>query len=90
MDENNAYQGGTIMFDFDMEKAQTIDRIMKSVQNALIEKGYNPVNQIVGYVMSGDPTYITSHKDARTRIQDIERDELLEELVKSYLAGLSD
>ena len=78
------------MFDVDKQKAQAIDEIMKSVQKALIEKGYNPINQIVGYIMSGDPTYITSHNDARALIQKIERDELLEELVKRYLSGLSD
>ncbi len=92
MDDNNntIYDRGTIMFDVDKQKAQAIDEIMKSVQKALIEKGYNPINQIVGYIMSGDPTYITSHNDARTLIQKIERDELLEELVKRYLSGLSD
>jgi len=92
MDDNNntIYDRGTIMFDVDKQKAQAIDEIMKSVQKALIEKGYNPINQIVGYIMSGDPTYITSHNDARALIQKIERDELLEELVKRYLSGLSD
>ena len=49
------------------------------------EKGYNPVNQIVGYVMSGDPTYITSHKSARSLIMKVERDEIVEELLKSYI-----
>jgi uncharacterized protein (UPF0297 family) len=53
-----------------------------------VEKGYNPINQIVGYVMSGDPTYITSHKEARNAIQKIERDELLEELVRRYLNSI--
>ena len=63
---------------------------MQVVNNALIDKGYNPVNQIVGYVMSGDPTYITSHNDARNLIQKIERDELLEELVKRYLSSIQE
>ena len=49
------------------------------------EKGYNPINQLVGYLLSGDPAYVTSHKDARNKIRQLERDELLEELVRSYL-----
>ena len=59
--------------------------ILKEVYEALDEKGYNPVNQIVGYILSGDPTYITSHKDARNLIRMIERDELLEKMVKNYI-----
>ena len=53
------------------------------------EKGYNPVNQIVGYIMSGDPTYITSHNNARSLIMKVERDELVEELLKEYIANKS-
>lgn len=79
---------GTILFDVDQEKINRIDQVMYQVSQALLEKGYNPVNQIVGYVMSGDPTYITSHNNARNLIQKIERDELLEELVKRYLDNL--
>ena len=60
-------------------------RILISVSTALREKGYNPVNQIVGYILSGDPTYITSYLNARAMIRKLERDELLEELVKDYL-----
>ena len=60
-------------------------RILMPVSNALREKGYNPVNQIVGYILSGDPTYITSYQNARVLIRKLERDELLEELVKDYL-----
>ena len=60
-------------------------RIPMAVSNALREKGYNPVNQIVGYILSGDPTYITSYQNARVLIRKLERDELLEELVKDYL-----
>lgn len=59
--------------------------ILKAVYEALVEKGYNPINQIVGYILSGDPTYITSHNDARNLIRQIERDELLEKLVKNYI-----
>ena len=58
---------------------------MKSVYEALEEKGYNPVSQIVGYIMSGDPTYITSHKNARYLITKVDRDELLEELLDFYI-----
>lgn len=59
--------------------------ILKTVYSALREKGYNPVNQIVGYILSGDPTYITSHDNARSLIGKLERDELLEEIVTYYL-----
>lgn len=59
--------------------------ILINVHAALEEKGYNPINQIVGYLLSGDPAYITSHKNARNLIRKLERDELLEELVKEYL-----
>ena len=55
-----------------------------------MEKGYNPINQIVGYILSGDPTYITSHNDARNKIRRIERDELLEKMVKSYIGVEND
>ena len=72
---------------FKMEKGNEIDtqKILKEVYDSLVEKGYNPINQIVGYILSGDPTYITSHNDARTKIRSIERDELLEKLVKYYI-----
>ena len=59
--------------------------ILLKVYQALKEKGYNPVNQIVGYLLSGDPTYITSHKNARSLINKLERDELLEEIICYYL-----
>ena len=60
-------------------------KILTAVYDALVEKGYNPVNQIVGYILSGDPTYITSHNNARSLVRKLERDELLEEIVKAYL-----
>ncbi|MFV0315002.1 MAG: IreB family regulatory phosphoprotein [Anaerotignum sp.] len=60
-------------------------KILLAVSTALKEKGYNPVNQIVGYILSGDPTYITSYMNARVMIKKLERDELLEELVKDYM-----
>ena len=59
--------------------------VLKEVYKALDEKGYNPVNQIVGYILSGDPTYITSHNDARNIIRKVERDELLEKMVRFYI-----
>ena len=59
--------------------------ILEIVYDALVEKGYNPVNQIVGYIMSGDPTYITSYNGARSLVMKVERDELVEELLKSYI-----
>ena len=62
-----------------------MDDILKNVYKAMTEKGYNPVSQIVGYIMSGDPTYITSHKGARSLIMKVERDELVEELLKNYI-----
>lgn len=65
---------------------KTAREILVSVYNSLLEKGYNPVNQIVGYILSGDPTYITSYNNARNLIRKIERDELVEELLKTYLA----
>ena len=72
---------------FKLERDQDIDaqEILKQVYQALVEKGYNPINQIVGYILSGDPTYITSHNDARNKIRTIERDELLEKMVKNYI-----
>jgi len=62
-----------------------VREVIHSVLEALTEKGYNPVNQIVGYVMSGDPTYITSHKGARSLIMKVERDEIIEELLRFYI-----
>ena len=59
--------------------------ILEIVYNALVEKGYNPVNQIVGYIMSGDPTYITSYNGARSLVLKVERDEIVEELLKAYI-----
>ena len=75
----------TMSFNFEKEKNEKIKETLKEVYEALVEKGYNPINQIVGYILSGDPTYITSHNDARNKIRCIERDELLEKLVKYYI-----
>ena len=62
-----------------------VSEVLEKVYSALTEKGYNPVSQIVGYIMSGDPTYITSHKNARSLIMKVERDEILEELLSVYI-----
>ncbi len=79
----------TIFFKVEKEKKSNSKQILKQVYEALVEKGYNPINQIVGYILSGDPTYITSYKDSRSLIRQLERDELLEELVKEYI-GVND
>ena len=79
----------TMSFKVESDKNVKVREILKDVYQALDEKGYNPINQIVGYILSGDPTYITSHKDARNKIRLIERDELLEKMVKNYI-GLDD
>ncbi len=71
----------------DFGEAVSVKDVLASVYAALTEKGYNPVNQIVGYIMSGDPTYITSHKGARAMIMKAERDELVEELLKNYITS---
>ena len=72
---------------FQVEVAPQIQAkdILEIVYQALREKGYNPVNQMVGYIMSGDPTYITSHNGARSLVMKMERDELVEEMLKSYI-----
>lgn len=75
----------TVSYNVEKEKNAKTREILKSVYNSLAEKGYNPINQIVGYILSGDPTYITSHNNARNLIRQIERDELLEEMVKTYI-----
>lgn len=79
----------TMNFKIEKENNERVQEILKEVYEALEEKGYNPINQIVGYILSGDPTYITSYKDARIKIRTIERDELLEKMVKNYI-GLED
>lgn len=75
----------TITFSVDKEREDLIKRTLTGVYDSLKEKGYNPINQIVGYILSEDPTYITNHNNARTLIRKIDRDELLQILVKSYL-----
>ena len=75
----------TMSFRVERDKNIKAKEILKEVYEALKEKGYNPINQIVGYILSGDPTYITSHNNARNLIRMIERDELLEKMVKNYI-----
>lgn len=77
--------GNTQFFQVDAEPETGVKVILAAVFEALKEKGYNPVNQIVGYIMSGDPTYITSYKNARSLIMKAERDELVEEMFKEYI-----
>lgn len=76
----------TMKFNFQEDTMEAnVNEVLTTVYEALQEKGYNPINQIVGYLLSGDPAYIPRHKDARSLIRKLERDELIEELVKSYL-----
>ena len=71
------------------EKKLEASQVLEQVYTALTEKGYNPINQIVGYIMSGDPTYITSHNNARSLIMKVERDELVEEVLRAYIKNNS-
>ena len=75
----------TQFIDIYQTKRISVSEVILRVYQALVERGYNPVNQIVGYIMSGDPTYITSHNNARSLIMKVERDEILEELMRNYV-----
>ena len=77
--------GNTQFFNVQTEPETGVKVVLETFYDALTEKGYNPVNQIVGYIMSGDPTYITSHNGARSMIMKVERDELVDELLTSYI-----
>ena len=77
----------TMLFRFGTDE-NAAERTIRRVCQAMEEKGYNPINQLVGYLLSGDPAYITSHNDARRMIRKLERDELLEEFVRAYLAQM--
>ena len=81
MDNNQSTQ----FFEFEVNMDKRVTDILETVFTALTEKGYNPVNQIVGYIMSGDPTYITSHMGARSLIMKVERDELVEVILKKFI-----
>ena len=78
----------TMKINLEHDKADEVKEIMSEVYSALTVKGYDPISQIVGYIISGDPTYITSYNGARSKIVKVERDELLEELVKHYIKSL--
>ena len=86
MGQNN----NTQIFEKNSLEQERIKGTLKVVYNALEEKGYNPSDQIIGYILSGDPTYITSHDNARSMIQEIERDEFLQEMLKVYLEKIWD
>ncbi|MDO4614087.1 MAG: IreB family regulatory phosphoprotein [Lachnospiraceae bacterium] len=75
----------TQFFKVKSEPEISVKQVLDVVYHAMTEKGYNPVNQIVGYIMSGDPTYITNYKGARSMIMKVERDELVEELLREYI-----
>lgn len=75
----------TMQFDLNVNKGDMTKAILNDVYNALKEKGYNPINQLVGYLISGDPSYITSYNGARALLRKLERDEIIEEVIKSYL-----
>lgn len=75
----------TMPFSVKKDHREEIKKTLSVVYGALLEKGYNPINQIVGYILSEDPTYITTHNNARSLIRHIDRDELLQEMVKEYL-----
>lgn len=78
-------QDKTMVFSINGNKDESIRMILTTVYKSLAEKGYNPLNQIVGYILSEDPTYITTHNNARNLIRKIDRDDLLEALLKNYL-----
>ncbi len=75
----------TMKFSVNEEREIELKRNLTIIYDALVQKGYNPINQIVGYILSEDPTYITTHNNARSLIRHIDRDELLQALVRSYL-----
>lgn len=81
----NSDLSNTQYFKVESDSKVGVKQIIEKVYDALSEKGYNPVNQIVGYIMSGDPTFITSHNNARSLIMRVERDELVEELLREYI-----
>ncbi|MBS6599580.1 MAG: IreB family regulatory phosphoprotein [Clostridium sp.] len=85
MNSNNDNMEYTMQFDVAKNREVLTKTILTEVYKSLKEKGYNPVNQLVGYLMSGDPTYITNYNGARALVRKLERDEILEEVIKSYL-----
>lgn len=99
MNRKNFFTGEELFFMTDMGRTQyfkvtneqdySVKEVLDAVYLAMVQKGYNPVNQIVGYIMSGDPTYITSHNGARSLIMKVERDELVELLLQEYVKNLT-
>lgn len=85
MEKNNNNLSQTMQFNFGNNRKELTKEILNEVYKSLSEKGYNPVNQMVGYLISGDPTYITNYNGARALIRKLERDEILEEVIKTYL-----
>ena len=83
MDQNSF--NNTIKFTVPVDNTEEMKQVLSQVYRSLTEKGYNPINQIVGYILSEDPTYITNHNNARSLICKLDRDELLQELVRHYL-----
>lgn len=88
VNNNEKDLGNTTRIKLEFDKSKEVREIMTKVYEALKEKGYDPINQIVGYILSGDPTYVTSHNNARSLITKIERDDLLEEFAKAYIESL--
>ena len=86
-DETKTVDDETRMFNFGVEENRA-QKVIRNAYKAMTEKGYNPVHQLVGYLLSGDPAYVTSYREARSMIRKVERDELLEELVRAYLERL--
>lgn len=85
---NMDFNNDTMKINFELDKESEVHEIISSVYDALKIKGYDPISQIVGYILSDDPTYITSYNGARSMIVKVERDELLEELVKNYIKNM--
>ena len=88
MPQSKNEHGNTVSYKRQREEEEVIASVLRDVYRALEEKGYNPVNQLVGYLISGDPAYITSHQQARSQIVRVERDEIIEVLLKSYLSAI--
>ena len=81
-------ENNTVKFNAQIDRSLQIRDILETVHEALVEKGYDPTSQIVGFLLSGDPTYITSHNNARGLLNRVERDEIIEILVKEFLSGI--
>ena len=87
-DTNTEVDSNTHLFSVDDFEKSLVDSTIKDVYSALLEKGYNPTNQLIGYIISGDPGYISSHNDARTKITSIDRSIILEVIISGYVSRL--